>query len=75
MPADEAPAVVASEIDVQQHHVGGRPVQYLQRRLSGPAIGHHLEIWFGAEQATEALSEEDVVVNQQQSDACHVPTI
>jgi hypothetical protein len=50
-------------------------VQHLQRRLSGPAIGHHLEIWFGAEQATEALSEEDVVVNQQQSDACHVPTI
>jgi hypothetical protein len=62
---DEPAPMVMPEIKIQEHDVDRPSLQDVQRLTGGAAVGDHLKIRLGGQQATKALAKEDVIIHQQ----------
>ena len=54
--------MVLSQVEIEQHHVHWRARQDLERFGGRAAARGHLEIRFGSQQAAQAFTEQNVVI-------------
>ena len=65
---DELAAVILAEVEIQEDDIDGRAFQNLQGLGGCAAVAHHLEVGLRSQKAAEALSKQNVIIEQQQPD-------
>ena len=65
---DELAAVILAEIEIQEDDIDRRAFQNLQGLGGRAAVAHHLEVGLRSQKAAQALSKQNVIIEQQQPD-------